>query len=386
MRGSIRPRGRQCWQIVLDAGRSADGRRRQIYKTVHGGKKAADQELTAMKREVETGTSLDAEHITVSQYLDRWLEDCRGRVGVKTWERYAMGVRLHIKPYIGQLLLKKLAPLNLTNMYATLLVEGRHKGGGLSAHTVRHAHVILKIALRQAVKWQLVVRNPLDAVESPRAKRIEMQALNDEEIARLLEASAQTRLHLPIMLAVSTGMRRGEILGLRWADVSLDTAQLSVRRSLQQIGRAILFHEPKTAKSRRTIALPPVTVAALRRHRAKQAAERLALGESYDDQDLVLAGPQGSPWRPDSICTLYGAIVKRAGLKHVRFHDLRHSHATQLLRLGIPAKVVSERLGHATIGITLDTYSHVLPGMQEEAAAKVDVALRAAIGNLASAG
>jgi integrase len=178
---------------------------------------------------------------------------------------------------------------------------------------------------------------------------------------------------------MSTGLRRSEIFGLRWKDVDFEAGQLAVRQTLQESRKILYIREPKSGKSRRTVALSSLVVDALKSHRATQAADRLELGAAYGDQDLVLAMYDGLPWRPNSICTLFQAIVKRANFGHVRFHDLRHSHATQLLLLGIPAKVVSERLGHATIGITLDTYTHVLPGMQEDAAKKTDQALRASI-------
>lgn len=364
---------------MLDGGRSVEGKRKQLYKTILGPKRAAHAALAEMQRNLQTGRNVEPSRLTVNEFLAKWLEDVRAHVSPKTWERYGLAVRRHIVPYVGQRLLSKLEPLDLTTLYAHLLSGGGAKGASLSARSVRHTHVILRNALRQAVKWRLLPCDPSDAVTPPRPKRVEMRALDEAGMATLLDRSKGTRLHMPILLAMSTGLRRSEIFGLRWRDVDFEAAQLSVRQTLQEVRGTLSFREPKSAKSRRTVALSSFVVDALKRHRASQAAERLFLGAGYRDLDLVLAKYDGSPWKPDSISTLFRSLVQRGGLGHVRFHDLRHSHATQLLRLGVPAKVVSERLGHSTIGITLDTYSHVLPGMQEDAAQKVDVALRTAI-------
>lgn len=184
---------------------------------------------------------------------------------------------------------------------------------------------------------------------------------------------------LPVLLAVTTGLRRGEILGLRWEDVNLRTSVLTVRQPLEQTKGGIALKQPKTQKARRTVALPQLSVEALRYRKKEQAKERLLFGPDYNGHGLVLARADGSPWKPDSFTSSYRSLVRRLGLSHIRFHDLRHTHATQLLRQGVHPKVVSERLGHSTVGITLDVYSHVLPGMQEDAAHRVDVALRTAL-------
>jgi integrase len=206
-----------------------------------------------------------------------------------------------------------------------------------------------------------------------------MRALDEHATAKLLGAAEDTRLALPVMLAVTTGLRRGEILGLRWRDVDLQGGTLAVRPSLEQTRDGLAFKQPKTSKGRRVVALPSLALDALHQHKARQAAVKLALGPAYDDHDLVCAREDGRPWPPDGFSTAFVNLVRKAGIPPTRFHDLRHTHATQLLRQGVHPKIVSERLGHATVGITLDVYSHVLPGMQEEAAARTDAALRAAL-------
>lgn len=206
-----------------------------------------------------------------------------------------------------------------------------------------------------------------------------MTVLDENQTAVLLEAARHTRLGIVVLLAVATGLRRGEILALRWQDVDLDRGVAHVRRSLEQLRGGLNFKQPKTAKSRRTVALPSVAVEGLKHHRLEQKKERLAIGPAYQDQDLICARVHGTPMDPSEVTAGFARLIAGLDLPKIRLHDLRHGHATHLLAQGIHPKVVSERLGHSTIGITLDTYSHVMPGMQEEAAQKLDSALRAAI-------
>ena len=382
MKGHIRQRGSKSWAIVLDLGRDADGKRRQKWHTVKGSKKDAQRELARLLHEINTGAYVEPTRMTVSDYLDRWLEDyARSNVSPKTFERYEEIVRLHLKPSLGHHVLSKLQPLHIARYYSEALVSGRKdgKGGGLSAQSVLHHHRVLRAALHQAVKWLLLPRNPADAVNPPRPQHREMHALDERATAKLLGAAEDTRLALPVLLAVTTGLRRGEILGLRWRDVDFQGGILAVRQSLEQTRGGLTFKQPKTAKGRRVVVLPSLALEALRQHKAKQATVKLALGPAYDDHDLVCARDDGKPWPPDAFSTAFVGLVRKAGIARTRFHDLRHTHATQLLRQGVHPKIVSERLGHATVGITLDVYSHVLPGMQEEAAARTDAALRAAL-------
>jgi integrase len=235
-----------------------------------------------------------------------------------------------------------------------------------------HCHRVLRKALKHAVKWHLLIRNPADAADPPRAEHREMSTLDEEGVATLFEAVRGTRLEVPVMLAVTTGLRRGELLGLRWRDVDLEKGTLAVRQSIEQTKDGLAFKEPKTRRGRRVVALPNVTVEALRRHRSEQAKRRLALGSPYKDQGLVLTRLDGRPMDPAETSKAFARVVVKTGLRRVSFHGLRHTHATLLLRSNVHPKIVSERLGHATIGITLDTYSHVVPDMQEAAAKKLD--------------
>jgi len=285
---------------------------------------------------------------------------------------------LHLAPALGHHQLARLSPVHIQAYYSQALVSGRRHGeGGLSARTVLHHHRVLREALQQAVRWQLLARNPADAVEPPRPERREMKALDADDTRRLLAAAEDSRLYTPILLAVTTGMRRGEILGLLWQDVDLNAATATVCRSLQQVRGKVSFKQPKTARSRRLVTLPALAVDALIRHKARQAEIRLQLGPAYDDHGLVVANPDGMPMSPGAFTHAFILLAKKAGRPRLRFHDLRHGHASQLGRLNVPVKVISERLGHSSVAITLDLYSHVLPGMQEDAARKIDAALRA---------
>lgn len=229
-----------------------------------------------------------------------------------------------------------------------------------------------------SLRWQLVVRNAADAVDAPKKVQTEMTALQVDETAALLNAATPS-LYVPILVTVTTGLRRGELLALKWSDIDLKNAVLTVQRSVEQVGKQLSFKQPKSAKGRRQIALPQTTVEALRSHRARQARDRLLMGAAYEDTDLVFARGDGTLWRPEQFTDSYRRFAKKAGFGRVRFHDLRHSHASQLLVEGVHPKVVSERLGHSSVSITLDVYSHVLPGLHEDAAAKIDAALKSGL-------
>jgi integrase len=371
---------------VIDLGRDADGKRRQKWHTVHGTKADAQRELTRLLHQLNTGTYVRPTKLTVAEYLELWLKDyAEPNVAAKTLERYAEIIRKHLVPSLGHVVLAKLQPLHIQEYYSHALLCGRRDGrGGLAAQTVLHHHRLLREALQQGVKWQLLARNPADAVEPPRPRRKEARALTEPQAAILLESLSGSRLYMPVLLAVTTGLRRGEVLALCWNDIDMETATLVVRRSLEQTAAGVSFKEPKTNRGRRSVAMPEMTIGALRRHRSEQARERLAAGPAYREHGLVCCMEDGRPWLPSSLTHSFNAHVSTLDLGNVRFHDLRHSHASHLLRQGVHPKVVSERLGHATVGITLDVYSHLMPGMQQDAANRIDEALRIAIGRIGS--
>ncbi|NTW28899.1 MAG: site-specific integrase [Coriobacteriia bacterium] len=301
---------------------------------------------------------------TLAEYLKCWLEDyAMPNVAGKTYERYERIVRLDVVPHLGHVKLADLKPLQIQSFYSELLRSGRKKGGGLAPLTVRHIHRLLHKALYQAVRWELIGRNPVDGVDAPRVQRKEMNALDREGLTRLLNLLRGTKFYMPVIIAATTGMRRGEIMALRWSDVNFDAGTLRVSRSLEQTGNGLALKEPKSRYSKRTISLAQATVDALRTHRANH---------DTGPEGLIVCRPDGTYWPPDQLSAEFHRIVRRNGFT-IRFHDLRHTHASNLLRDGVPINVVSRRLGHSEPSITLNVYSHVLPGMQEEAAAKVDL-------------
>jgi len=233
----------------------------------------------------------------------------------------------------------------------------------------------LHSALKHAVRMRLIARNPADDLALPKIRRAEITALTETQVAALLAAAEGTPVRTPLLALVTIGVRRGELLGLRWHDLDLEAARLSVRHTLQESSAGLELKEPKTARAARTIALPGVTVEALREHRRVQLETRLRVGAGFNTQELVFPGADGEPWWPSNFDRATRRVFKKAGLS-CRLHDLRHTHATMLLAKDVHPKVVQERLGHANIGITLDIYSHLIPHMQEEAAAKIDAGMR----------
>jgi integrase len=379
--GTIKEARSGVWRLRFD-GPDRNGERQQKQVTFRGTKRAAERELARLETEVGSGSYVAPVRETVAEFLERWLEAyAKTNTTARTFQRYSDIVRGHLVPALGQLTLTKLQPLHIQEYYSEALATGRRDGnGGLSAKTVLHHHRVLREALKHAVKWRLIAVNPADATEPPRPQPHEIRVLSEDEVARLIDAAKGTPLAFPILVALSTGLRRGEILALRWEDIDLQRATLAVRQSLEETRDGIRFKVPKTKKSRRVVALPAALVEALVRHKGEQAQHRLMIGPDYRDHGLVIARPDGTPVRPNYITLAFTRLSRRCELHGVRFHDLRHTHATELLRQGIHPKVVSERLGHATVGMTLDVYSHVLPDMQEEAARRIDQALRAVMG------
>jgi integrase len=246
---------------------------------------------------------------------------------------------------------------------------------GLAPRTAAQAYRALSAALRQAVRWQLLGVNPAAAVQPPRAERTHLGVPDAATVGRVLAAARGTRLHTPLVLAATIGMRRGEVLALRWSQVDLDAGLARVVGSLQVVARELQVVEPKTHRARRTVALPPITVEVLRRHRREQAERRLMVGEAWQDRDLVVDEGDGAPLSPDAVSRAFYRLVRSLGLPGLRLHDLRHAYATTLLVAGVHPKIASEALGHSSVAFTMDVYSHVLPTMQQEAAQAIQAAL-----------
>jgi integrase len=355
-----------------------------VTATVKGKRKAAEQELRRLLRSLDTGEHVDPTRMTVRQWLEAWLAAVREEVSPKSHERYSEIVENFLIPALGNLPVAKLAPSHIQKAYSEWATGGRrdNKVGGLSPRTRRHMHRILRSALARAVEQQVLARNPADTFKKrlPKVERHEMMTLTAEQAARLLDAIKHTRVYRPVLIALATGMRRGEVLAVRWRNIDLERATVRVVESLEQTnGGTLRFKAPKTEKTR-AITLPAFAVEELRRLKREQAEELLALGIRQSGETLVCARADGDPHQPRSLTHEFTYLIGRVkDIPRVRFHDLRHSHATQLLLAGVHPKVAQERLGHSTISTTLDLYSHVTETMQEDAAVELDKAFRAAI-------
>jgi len=318
--------------------------------------------------ELNGGLYIEPAKITVGQFLDRWLEHTKPLVSPRTHERYGELVSKNLKPLLGAVLVTKLRPMQISEAYAKALSGGRRD----TPSTVRYLHVILNASLRQAVRWQILARNPVDAVDPPKVERAAMTTYDLAQTADLIEATRGTRMAITVILAVLCGLRRGEIAALRWRNINLGAAQLAVTESAEQTKAGVRYKKPKNGKGR-MVALSARVVNELRRHRIEQAQELLKIGVPLTDDAFVVAQADGSPLQPRTITQQwYQLLASNKALPRIRFHDLRHAHATHMLSSGVHPKIASERLGHSKVGITLDLYSHVLPGMQEDAAARVD--------------
>src|SRR5712692_700649 len=310
--------------------------------------------------------------LTVGAYLEIWLAHIKGRVRGTTYEAYESLVRLHALPSLGEIPLDHLHPLHVQRLYSALLQEVPPSGRVISAKTVGNLHRVLRSALGQAIRWEMIGSNAAAGADPPRARAPELCVVDQAIAASILQTATGTRFEAPVAIAISTGMRRGEILALRWSDLDDQLTVARVRRSLQVTRRGLSFEEPKTPRSRRAVALPLFLTPYLERRREAQRKGREHLGEAWSDLGLVVDRGDGTPWNPDTFSRAWPLFLRTRGLPHVRFHDLRHAHATFMLMQGVHPKVVSERLGHSSVGITLDTYSHVLPSMQSEAARAFD--------------
>jgi len=356
--GSIYCRGDGRWVSYF---RAPDGRK----KFFTGATRAQVKDrLAEAQRQAHAGQLVVGRDQPVDRYLRRWLADAvTHSVRPKTYENYDLCVR-RLLPHIGRLRLRTLTPEHIQHALGKLLE------GGLSPRTVRQVHMVLRRALKQAVLWRILSSNPSDAVRPPRAERKEIRALSEVEVRHLLRAASDTRHYVIWVFLVTTGVRLGEALGLKWSDIDIAESRAHIRRSLQrQRGVGSVFVEPKTAKSRRTVPMPEGTVGALLNHRCAQEADRQEAGKTWVGHDLVFSSPVGRPLDMSFLSLVFHRTLKRAGLPHYRIHDLRHTTATHLLTKHVHPKIVQDLLGHSTIAITLDTYSHVMPTLGKDASA-----------------
>ena len=370
MRGHITKRG-DSWTAIVDLPPDpATGKRRQKRITERT-RREVERQVAALIQAGQTGFT-DAGKLTVRAYFDRWLETTAPTLRAVTVRRYRDLVRLHIVCVIGNTPLAKLTAADVQRLYADRLKL-------LSPTTVRYVHAVLHHALDDAVKWGLLVRNVADAVEPPQKARTEMRVWNLVDLGHVFHAAADDPFEALWRLAIYTGMRRGELLALKWSDLDLDAGALSVQRSLGR-GRTSRLEEgePKSRSGRRRIALSLSVVDSLRRHRVRQVEHRLTAGDAYEDRGYVFANETGGHLHPNTLYRRFHKLTERADVPAIRFHDLRHTSATLLLAKGVQGKIVQERLGHANIAMTLDLYSHVTADMQRQAADALEAAITGA--------
>ncbi len=327
-------------------------------------RREVEEKLTKAKAQRDGGLVLETANLNLGKYLERWLSDSvKDSVRSSTYESYAWLITTYVIPALGSIKLKALTPAHVQAFYRSKL------DAGLSPRTVQYTHAVLHRALKQALRWNLVPRNVTEAVDPPRLTKKEIQHLTLEQATTFLKVVSEDRFEALFVLAITTGLRRGELLGLKWADVDLDRGVLSVRRALSPKGRT--FNRPKNAKGR-SIQLTPVAVETLKRHRVTQNEERSRLRDVWQEQGLIFPSQVGTPMNPSNfINRSFKPLLKRAELPSLRFHDLRHTFASLMLSNGEHPKIVQEILGHAQISLTLDTYSHALPSMQSGAVGRL---------------
>jgi len=381
--GTIFQRPNGTWAAQITVGR--DPATGKLKRLTFSGKtrKEVQEKLTAALAQMQQGIFVEPNKTTVGEWLDIWLNEYKKppKVRPTTWQNYETVIRCHIKPAIGHIPLRQLQPSHLQRLYNEKFDNGRVDGqGGLSSRTVRIIHTVMHASLKQAMKEGLVARNVAEATTLPKREKKEPRVLTLEEQRRFFEVLSQDRLGAAFLLDLATGLRRGELLALRWQDVDLKEGIIKVSRELVRVrdpenpGKTkLIYQPPKSEKGKRSIPLPEWAIAALKAHKVRQNQERLALGEAYQDNGLVFCTELGTPIEPRNFNRKFYELRKKAGLpENINLHALRHTYATRLLEVGEHPKVVQELLGHSQISVTLDTYSHVLPELKKAAAAKLN--------------
>jgi integrase len=375
VKGSIVKRG-NGYSVVVELDRDPiTGKRRQKWASGYRTKREAERALSEIAASVHSGTYIEPSKQTLGEFVADWLAAIEPTIRPATHYSYDRNLRLHVLR-LGSVQLRRIDAGMLNGLYAELLADGKQSngGGGLSPRSVRYIHTIVHRAFRDAVRWGRIARNPADAADPPRSAasvRPTMKTWTAKQLRAFLEHTADHRLQAAFVLLATTGMRRGECLGLRWSDVDLHAGRVSIMQTVIAVNHAVRIGSPKTARARRTVFLDAGTVAALREHRQRQLAERLLIGAGFTDHGLVFCRPDGAPLHPERFTRTFTIEAARAGLPAIRLHDLRHTWATLALSAGEHPKVVQERLGHANVSITLDVYSHVADGLHGAAASRV---------------
>jgi integrase len=370
MRGSTRKRG-STWSYVVDLGPDpATGKRRQTMKGGFRTKKDAQAALGAILGDAQTGAhNAPTRHRLGGFLTNEWLPAVRPRLRPSTFATYTVFATKYVAPRLGAVPIAGLSAAQLNTFYAELLDRGGRGGKPLATKTVRHVHQLIRTALGDAVRWGMVARNIAEAADPPALKRSEMRVWSPDELAGFLVSTENDRLSALWLLMATTGLRRSEVVGLPWSAVDLAVGRLSVVQTAVKAGSAtVLDSATKSTRSRRGLAIDDSTVTALKGHRARQLEERLSAGPAWRDSGLVFVREDGSGIDPVWVARRFQRLIADSGLPRIRLHDVRHSWATAALGAGVPLKVVSERLGHASVSITADTYQHVTEGLDRQAA------------------
>jgi integrase len=376
MTGHIRRRGKASWEIKFEGGYDAAGKRITRYRSFKGTKREAAAQLIRLKAEADKGQDIDLSKVTLSEFLDRWETWAETQVSAKTLERYKELAAHHVRPHLGGMRIQKLRPVNFAELYGKLQRAKKDGGAGLAPRTVGHVHRFMHRALRSAMQWGLLSANPVATAEPPRVSRTEIEILAPSQVKTVLDALRGGPLHIIAILGLATGMRRGEIVALRWGDVDLDAGKIRVERSLEQTNAGLALKAPKTKAGRRAISIPASVTAELRRHWREQQEMRLQLGLGRaDDEDLTFPKLDGSAWPPDSLTSEWARAIRILKLPKVTLHALRHTHVSQLIAAGLDAVSVSRRIGHSNPTVTLGVYAHLFGNTDEKAAAVVEAAL-----------
>jgi integrase len=370
--GSIVPSGKDSWRVQLYTSKGPDGKYHRQVETVKGRKSDAERRLRELLGNLDKGAYTPPGKLTVAQHLDNWLAGyVATNCSMRTFDGYKSIIEHHLAPNLGHFLLRQLSPQAIQLYYGQACHE-------LSARTVHHQHRVLSEALKYAVRQGLLGKNPCDLVDAPRPRRRAMRTLDPSEVNALIQVAEDSYYFPVIYTALSTGLRQAEVLALRWRDLDLSIIpSVSVNRVLyrNRHNGKYEYHEPKTAHSRRLVEMTPKLAAFLKGYRQSREGLWCELGKDLSLDDLVFTNPRGNPICSSSLDREFGRILSKAGLKNVRFHDLRHTFASLMLMRGAKPKVISEALGHSSVAFTMDVYSHILQGMQSEAMILLDEVL-----------
>lgn len=369
MRGSIRSKGKNSWQLQIYTGQDPDGKPRRHFETVQGRKGDAQRRLTELLSSIDKGVYTPPGRLTVAEHLHNWLEGyVKTNCHVRTLDGYQSIMETHLIPALGHIQLKQLNPQAIQAYYGKAIEK-------LSPRTVAKHHRLLSQTLKYAVRQGYLGRNPCELVDSPSWKGKAMRTLTPGEVEVLFETAEGNYYYPVVYTAVSTGLRQAELLGLRWRDIDLDFLSISVCQVLYKRRGVCEFKEPKTAHSRRRVSMTPKLALYLREYRNEREAIYRELGKELTLDNLVFTSIEGKPLDPCVLTHNFTRMARQVGLEGVRFHDLRHTFASLMLLRGAKPKVISEALGHASVAFTMDTYSHIISGMQEEAMALLDEVL-----------